>query len=419
MGIFFSLFSVAVFFLFIFFNKPVKADTDLIDLIPSLYGGDGIQLFDVGGANSHRPHFQGDALVKLSQLTTAASETSFPIPSSQGGFTFEFDPVLNEFVQSTGSSGPIFSERPQTIGKNKFNLGFSYTFIDYTRFDRDDLDNLSVELEHSDDAGDGLDLPSIGGGYTFERDKVIVDLSVELKSHIFSFYGTYGITRNIDLGFLIPVIRNELDVSAKARVEEHSSRALFGSVLHKFDSQGINGDAPNDSAKGEKTGIGDVIIRTKYNVLNKPRIKFSTVLEIRLPTGDEDELMGTNRLGLKPLLILSTNMPVLGGVLSPHLNLGYETNAGAKGQDEIDYTVGFDFGRKIHEDMVTIAVDLIGSHETQKRDDIGDDIIDISAGIKWNFYKQSLIYVNVQSPLNDQGLRPDVITTVGYETGLR
>ena len=69
--------------------------------------------------------------------------------------------------------------------------------------------------------------------------------------------------------------------------------------------------------------------------------------------------------------------------------------------------------------MATIAVDLIGSHETQKRDDIGADIIDISAGLKWNFHKQNLAYINVIVPLNDQGLRPDVIVTAGYEIGLR
>ena len=424
MGVFLSLFSGVFFFLLIFFCKPVKADTDLIDVIPSLYGGDGVQLIGVAGPFSHQPHFQADALVELSQLATAASEVSFPIPSSQGGFRFEFDPLLNEFVRSTDSLGPIFAERPETIGKNKLNLGFSYTFIDFTRFDGEDLDSLSVTLDHRDDDGDGLDLPCIGGPpgacYSFERDTVILDLDVELKSHIFSFYGTYGITENLDVGFLIPVIRNELEVSSIARVNEDSSRAFFGGPdLHVFDPLGINGDAPIDSAKEEKTGIGDILLRTKYNVLNKPRIKISTALEVRLPTGDEDELMGLVRLGLKPLLILSTNMSLWEGDLNPHLNIGYQVNAGIKGQDALDYTVGFDYGREVYGDIATIAVDLIGSHETQKRDDIGGDIIDISAGLKWNFYKQNLAYINVIVPLNDQGLRPDVIATAGYEIGLR
>jgi len=418
-----SLYVILIFsFFHIFPAKPIQADTDLTDLIPSLYGGDGVQLIGVAGPFSHQPHFQADALVKLSQLTTAASEISFPSPSSQGGFTFEFDPILNEFIRSKESLGPIFSERAKTIGKNKLNLGFSYTFIDFTRFDGEDLDDLGVVFTHSDDDGDGLDLPSIGPppGYAFERDVVIADIDVELKSHIFSFYGTYGITENLDVGFLIPVIRNEMEVNAIARVEVDSSRANFpGPDVHVFDPLGINGDAPIDSAKEEKTGIGDIILRTKYNVLNKPGIQISPALEIRLPTGEDDNLMGIARLGLKPLLIISTSVPVWGGVLSPHLNIGYDVNAGAKGQDEIDYTVGFDYGREIYGDATTLAVDVIGSHETQKKDDIGDDIIDISIGIKWNLYKQNLLYFNSQFPLNDQGLRPDVIVTAGYEIALR
>ncbi|MEE9194169.1 MAG: hypothetical protein V3U21_06495, partial [Thermodesulfobacteriota bacterium] len=82
-------------------------------------------------------------------------------------------------------------------------------------------------------------------------------------------------------------------------------------------------------------------------------------------------------------------------------------------------TVGFDYGREVYGDLATIAVDLIGSHETQKRDDIGGDIIDISAGLKWNFHKQNLAYINAIVPLNSKGLRADVIATVGYEIGLR
>jgi hypothetical protein len=418
MGVFLSLFSGAFFFLFIFFCKPVKADTDLIDLIPSLYGGDGVQLqFDP--VFNHQPHFQVDALIELSQLATSASEIAFPIPSSQGGFTFEFDPLLNEFVRSADSLGPIFAERPQTIGKNKLNLGFSYTFIDFTRFEGDDLDDLSVTFTHEDTDGDGPDLPA-PFGYTFERDTIIADLSIELKSHVVSFYGTYGITENLDVGFLIPVMRNEMEVSSVARVNEDSSRALFpfGDV-HVFDPLGIDGDAPIDKVKEEKTGIGDILLRTKYNVLNKPRIKISTALEVRLPTGDEDELMGLVRLGLKPLLVLSTNMSLWEGDLNPHLNIGYQVNAGIKGQDALDYTVGFDYGREVYGDLATIAVDLIGSHETQKRDSIGGDIIDISAGLKWNFHKQNLAYINAIVPLNSKGLRADVIATVGYEIGLR
>jgi hypothetical protein len=248
---------------------------------------------------------------------------------------------------------------------------------------------------------------------------VILDLDVELKSHIFSFYGSYGLTKNIEIGFLIPVIRNELEVKSFARVQEDISKGSFPGTLHSFDPSGINGDAPFDKDKDEKVGFGDIILRAKYNILDTPKIKISPAIQFRLPTGNEKNFMGLTRLGIKPYLIVSANIPLWNGAFSPHLNLGYEANSGVKGQDEIDYTVGFDYGREIYGDLVTFAVDVIASHEVQKKDDIGDDIIDLSVGSKWNFYKESLFYANVIVPLNDQGLRPDIVTSVGIEVAIK
>ncbi len=402
------------------YNRSVYAD-NLAHLIPRLYGGDGVQLRTTGGGifPNHQPHFQAQALVKLSELASAASEINLPIPNSQGGFTFNFDPLLDDYVRKSDSLGPIYAERGETIGKGRLNLGFNYTFIDFTRFDGDDLGKLSVALDHQDDPPAGLDAPA-PFGYQFEKDKVILDVDIKLKSHIFSFYGSYGLTKDIEVGFLVPVIRNELRVKSVARVEEHGTRSLFpGSDLHSFDPAGIDGDGPIDRAKDEKIGFGDVILRAKYNILDKPMLKISPAVQLRLPTGDDKNLMGLTRLGIKPYLIVSANFPLLGGAFSPHFNLGYEINSGVQGQDEIDYTVGFDYGREINGDLVTLAVDVIASHETQKRDNIGDDIIDLSVGSKWNFYKQSLIYANVIVPLNDQGLRPDIVSSVGVEVAVR
>ncbi len=414
-----------LFFVFImsFSNGLYKKTTyaeDLVHLIPRLYGGDGVQLETRG---SHQPHFQAQALVKLSELATAASEINFPIPNSQGGFTFNFDPLLDDYVRKSDSLGPIYAERGETIGKGRLNLGFNYTFIDFTRFDGDDLGKLSVVLDHQDDPPAGLDSPA-PGGYKFEQDKVILDVDIKLKSHIFSFYGSYGLTKNIEVGFLVPVIRNELRVKSVGRVVEDASKLTasppFDTLrFHSFDPAGIDGDGPIDRKKDEKIGFGDIILRAKYNIIDKPMLKISPAVQLRLPTGNDNNLMGLNRLGIKPYLIVSANFPLLGGAFSPHFNLGYEVNAGIDGQDEIDYTVGFDYGREIYGDLVTLAVDVIASHETQKRDNVGDDIIDLSVGSKWNCYKQSLIYANVIVPLNDQGLRPDIISSVGVEVAIR
>ena len=205
---------------------------NLIDVIPSLYGGDGVTLLSEG-AFPHDAHFTADSLVKLAELATATSEISLPIPSSQGGFTFDFDPVLNEFVQSTNSLGPIFSERAETLGKGKMNFGFTYTYVNFDEFEGDDLDDIQVRLTHIDIGNVGDNHPCLpppapeGACYAFERDAVLLDLDIELESHVFSFFGTYGLGKNFDVGFLLPVIYNEVKAKSVASIDNDPSGPIL------------------------------------------------------------------------------------------------------------------------------------------------------------------------------------------------
>ena len=187
-----------------------------------------------------------------------------------------------------------------------------------------------------------------------------------------------------------------------------------GTGVHMFDE---DEDPPNDSESGDHFGIGDLLLRSKFNFFRSSRLYISGSLELRLPTGDPDNLTGIDDFGIKPLLIVSSSVPAFKGIISPHLNLGFEVNSGQNGQEEIDYSVGFDYGVLIGSDLVTATVDVIGSEETNKKDDVGDSIIDIALGFKWSFFKRNIVYSNFQFPLNDDGLRADIIFTFGYEIG--
>ena len=384
---------------------------DLNDLIEGLYGGDGITLSLDPAAIAHNAHFQADSLAELAELSSGIAEISFPALSSQGGLTFEFDPVLNEFVQSTDSLGPILTERAETNGKGKFSLGVAYTYISFTEFEGEDLDELQIELTHFG-VGDG----SQDNGYFFKRDVVVLDLEVELESQVFSIFGTYGVLDQLDVGFLLPIIRNELDVRSfgSVRVDEtvvnHPTAAPDG--FHSF----IGADDPaNDSASGSDTGIGDLLLRSKYNFQKSGKVKMSAALEVRLPTGDPDNFRGLHRAGIKPSLIFSSGSMIGDTFVSPHANLGFDVNAGTEGQEEIDYAVGVDWTRKVGDDLFTFGVDIVGSSEVTNKDGIGDDILDLSVGLKWNFFNQQLFFASLQSPLNSDGLRADVVSTFGYE----
>lgn len=166
----------------------------------------------------------------------------------------------------------------------------------------------------------------------------------------------------------------------------------------------------SDEVSGAATGIGDIILRSKYNLFTSPWVDFSTALDIELPTGDEDDLLGTGRTSIKPFLIFSKSMRRF----TPHLNFGYEYNSGNEGQDRIVYTAGTDYAFGRGNNHFSIALDIIGRHKIEKAD-IGNDIVDFSTGFKWSPRSGTLVFFNVQTPLNDEGLRADWIPTVGYE----
>lgn len=377
----------------IFWNLPVQG-RDLTDVIPSLYGGDGITL--AGGSPMRASAFTADSLSGISGFATGiAANFTFPIPTTQAGFTYKFDPITNEFVKKSRSGGPIFSQRAETIGKNRLNFGFAFTYLEPTKFEGQDLDNLDIVLTPVEAAPQG--------------DRIFVDLDVEVQSQIFTFYGTYGLTDRIEVGYVLPFFRNSVSAKAKARFEPDLS---VPGPTPTF-NPAVAGDGAEDSASETKFGIGDFHIRAKWHWLDSRYLQIATGIEVRFPTGKEDNLMGGRGVGMRPTLIASGEFPIGEGTWSPRLNIGYKFKSG---QDRLVYAAGVEYGRFIKQHHVTFILDLLAEQGVDSKNGIGDDIFDVSVGVKWNLSQNSLLYMNVIVPLNkDEGLRPDAIPTAGFE----
>jgi hypothetical protein len=60
------------------------------------------------------------------------------------------------------------------------------------------------------------------------------------------------------------------------------------------------------------------------------------------------------------------------------------------------------------------VVDVLGK-DKPNGDGVGDHTLTDSFGDKWNPFKQFVMFLNFQVPLNEQGLRSNLITTVGAE----
>ena len=83
-----------------------------------------------------------------------------------------------------------------------------------------------------------------------------------------------------------------------------------------------NGTLSNTyTSNGSATGIGDVTFRVKGNVFRGENIQVAAILDVRAPTGDAREFLGSGATGLKPFIAISGRKR-----FSPHLNLGYQWN---------------------------------------------------------------------------------------------
>ncbi len=130
--------------------------SSLADQITNVFGPSGVTL-DIRPANPafppHTAHFSSDSLGTLGLLVTdlASSAADFPAVSTVPGFTYRLNPELEVFERAPGPLGPVFVERPGTLGKGKLDVGLSYLFVDFDDLNGDDIDGLEfAELGHND-----------------------------------------------------------------------------------------------------------------------------------------------------------------------------------------------------------------------------------------------------------------------------
>jgi hypothetical protein len=352
---------------------------------------------------SHEPHFLVSSLQGLDTLNTALASSLgiFALNSTVSGFTFDVERGIP--VRTTESLGPLLAERAETIGARKLNVAFTYTRIDFSKFEGRSLDDLSIDFSHDDVNGNGqIDTT---GTFAFESDIVRADLDLDIAEDVFALFATYGLTRTWDVGVVVPIVHVRLRAEADATIVRNSA---ISTRVHNFGPQSSPAHA---SGGGDETGVGDILLRTKYHFLEKPPgwwPDLAVVGQVKLPTGDEDDLLGTGETNFLALLVASRTV----GRFTPHLNLGYEVTTGGSDQDNLRYIVGVD--ARVHP-RLTAAVDVLGRWEPDG-DDIGDHIVDVALGLKWNPVGSFIVSGNVMLPLNkDEGLRADVIWTIGVE----
>lgn len=407
-----------------------------------VFGPGGGQLFLSGSAGLsqtqvHGSHFipgqveANGALLNLLTSSIAVNVSSFPLPSTVSSQTFRF--VGGVPTPTSTSFGPITAERAQTIGRGRLNGGVSYSKLSFASLRGVDLDDLRLAFVHVNVDFEGCD-QAVGGDCTefgipqVENDIFDLQLDLELDADVYAFYATFGLTDRFDLSVAVPIVNLELDGISRAQIDASTP----DQALHFF---GGTPDNPvleaQGQARGSATGLGDVAVRLKSRLTDNDVWNIGVLGEVRVPTGREEDFLGTGDLNAKGLFILSGNFDEF----SPHANLGFGYRGSDLDQNELEIVVGFD---DLLADWVTIAVDLLGAFKlgesvlefpgpveitapfrrTVERTNIPslrDDVIDGAIGFKFRTGNGLVIIAHTLVALNDGGLRSRLAPTFGVE----
>lgn len=290
---------------------------DLISLIPTLYGPGGITVdTDLPSFHgfTHRPHFAASFLQEFQAFNEsfAAQLSSEPLPSPASGFTYTFDSSLGVFKRSTQSFGPILSDRSETIGKGKFTFGFNYQYFDFDSLNGVDMKSLPAVLQHLRPRD-----PTFGL-FTFDVLTLSVDISATVNQ--FTAFASYGLLNRVDVSIAVPIEKVSLSASGAATIQTLGSGypGSTGLGTHFFDSK-----FPAMAFKsGTASGVGDILVRAKGKLLDLGNGGVALGIDVRLPSGDEKNLLGTGAAGYKPFLVAS----YAGKTVSPHVKVAYQWN---------------------------------------------------------------------------------------------
>jgi hypothetical protein len=371
---------------------PRAGADGLKNLLTNLYGPEGFLLEPV---TSHEPHFRLSAQQELDALNSGIASTVATLsPSvSVGGFTFDVERGIP--MKASEALGPLLAERAETIGKGRLNVAATYTRVRYTRLEGQPLTNLGLDFLHEPEPGNP----------DFTRDVVHVDLNAKITQEILALFGTYGLTDRWDVAIVVPFEHISMGVTADARIDYHSAS---GPGVHLF---GPRSSPQHLRVTDSASGVGDILVRTKYNFLRShdQGPDMAVVGEIRLPTGDENELLGSGNTAATLVLVASKPF----GPITPHLNIGYEVNSGGNTSlNTLRYVAGFD---AVVHPRLSVAAEIVG-YWLPQGNGFGDSVVDFAFGFKWNVVRNFLVGANIQVPLNkNEGLRPDFIWSVAAE----
>jgi hypothetical protein len=365
------------------------------------------------------------------QSAIALGIATVPVPSAGSGETFRLSalgiPVRNEET----SLGPILAERALTLGRGNFLLGANVTDLRFEDLRGIPLDNLQFNVVQRD-------LPPTGpplGDPSIERTYLSVTTRMSFEAQVANLFVSAGVTDRLDVSVLVPVVRATLSGFSDAEIvigegEDPAAGFSFGGPTEdpKLRERAV---LPLQKA----VGLGDTSVRGKLRLSETDsRLGLALLTDVRIPTGRDEDFLGAGGFWVGGMGVAS--LAAMRG-FSPHINLGGVYRSGDGERSALLGTAGFDHRASnrltlagefmaqipLGEDPLQQEETLIQDGEgnvttvpTSNLPSLNDYQFDGALGFKFRLGAFALV-ANAIIPLNDAGLRSDVLWTVGLQGG--
>ena len=358
----------------------------------------------------------------------ATQVSQLPLATSSAGVVVVFKAGVPETFNNLG---PILTDRAQTIGRHKLFLGFTASQFVFTDIDGINLKKVPFTYEAT------ATNPNTGAILSNTFTSEFTNISFKLNQYV--AVGTFGVTNRVDVSVILPIER----VSIGAETYDAEAYILNAENVLVLGPYSI----PSTYVPGTANGIGDITFNGKGVLWGGEHATVSAGFNLRTPTGDELNYLGSGAWGFNPYLTASYLWKV-----SPHAKIGYQWNTStvlnnptltAGGNQALpggfQYDAGADWAWLRH---LTIAGDILGSQylnattlsrsttplpvpltnpptpttvnlPTVTTSNTSYTVNDLSLGLKWNPFRDLVLAGNALYQINNVGLRSRVTPLVG------
>ena len=343
-------------------------------------------LRDENAATAVRDTMSNFLLLELATLPTVSSST---------GFAYRVDRQLGgAVVRSSDNFGPFFVERSLTTGVRSPAVHVAYQEMAFDKIDGRSLTDGTLLATAARFRGD-LE--------PYDRET----LSLRLRTRTVTLSTNMGLTDRLDVAAALPLVR----LSLRGERVDTVRGVQFVQA----------------TARADASGIGDLVLRAKYNVVRRGGSGLAVGAEGTLPTGAAEDLLGAGDASLKPKAIASLERERVG----VHGEVGYSFGGLSR---ELDYGgavtlvggsrvtfVAEMLGRRL-ESLGRLA-ELVVPHprlaavETIRLSAVAEPTHRLMAvgGVKWNVSGTWLLSASVTRPLTSAGMTARVMPVVVVE----